>query len=419
MNISSLVLSEKELGGIFFSLFYLLFFSHFFGYIFNKFHLPRVIGEIFGGIILGPSGLGSISPTSYNSLFNSFPEQGKILSFFYWVGLVLLMLTAGFKFRKTPDTKDNNIIFNLIISSTILPILGGITYYYLYDFSPYIGSMGNNLSMSIIVSISIAITSIPVISKIFIDLYIIQSRFAKIVLATATLHDLILWVALDVAIKTSTKTNINIFLGALVSILFLGFSLLIGPSIFKYISKLKSNFLLKSSPIGYILIICLLMILITNFFGINIIFGTLMTGIIIGNLPSDKLQIAKDSIAGFSLAFFIPIYFSIVGLKINLSTSFDLKLFLSFLLISSLLEIGSVVMGLRLMKENWLTCLNFGFAMNTRGGPGIVIATMAYDFSIINEVFFVVLILVAIVTSIISGTWFKYVLKRGWPLYES
>ena len=143
-----------------------------------------------------------------------------------------------------------------------------------------------------------------------------------------------------------------------------------------------------------------------------------MAGIMVGSLVKGSFQVAKDAISNFSLAFFIPIYFAIVGLKLNLLASFDLKLFLAFLFISSLLEIGSVVLGLRLARKSLLTCINFGFAMNTRGGPGIVIASLAYEFSIINETFFVVLILVAIATSVISGAWFRFILRQGWPLYN-
>jgi Kef-type K+ transport system membrane component KefB len=418
MSLSNIVLNEIELGRIFLSILILLISAHLFGYVFNKISLPRVVGEIFGGVIIGPSGLGNISPDSYNHLFNFFPEEGKILSFIYWVGLVLLMLTAGFKFNKASYFQDRKLIFNLLISSTILPILGGVLYFYLYDFTAYKGISGNNLSLSIVVCISIAITSIPVISKIFIDLGIMDSRFAKIVLATATLHDLILWVALDVALKTSPKDNFDIFLGGITTILFLMFSLFIGQPLIHYLNNFKVEKLSTTSSLSYILIICLLMIIMTNYLGINIIFGALMAGIMVGALIKENFKIAKDAIANFSLAFFIPIYFAIVGLKINLLASFDLKLFLAFLFISSLLEIGSVVLGLWLVRKDLLTCFNFGFAMNTRGGPGIVIASLAYEFSIINETFFVVLILVAIATSVISGAWFRFILRQGWPLYS-
>lgn len=417
MEVTKIFLNEANLGHIFLAILTLLFFAHLFGHVFSKLHLPRVIGEICGGLFLGPSGLGMISPEIYNTLFNSFPEQGKILSLLYWVGLVLLMLIAGFKVNHSPGFKDQKLVANLVISATLFPILGGILYYHLYDFTPYQGKASSDLSMAIIVCISIAVTSIPVISKMFIDLGIIHSRFAKIVLATSTIQDLILWVALGIAIKTASQAETPIYSVALISFAFLGGSLVIGPYLANFMSQLNGNFLLASSPIGYILGICFFMAIFANLLGVNIAFGGLMAGIIISTLPKDTFQAARDSISEFSLAFFIPIYFAIVGLKINLPAYFDMNLFVTFLFISSLLETGSVFLALMIMKMSWLTSLNFGLAMNTRGGPGIVIASIAYEFSIINEAFFVVLILAAIITSLASGIWFKFVLNRGWPLY--
>jgi Kef-type K+ transport system membrane component KefB len=57
--------------------------------------------------------------------------------------------------------------------------------------------------------------------------------------------------------------------------------------------------------------------------------------------------------------------------------------------------------------------------MNARGGPGIVLATVAFDLGIINQTFFVTLVLMAIVTSLLAGYWFKFILSKGWPLLKS
>jgi hypothetical protein len=56
--------------------------------------------------------------------------------------------------------------------------------------------------------------------------------------------------------------------------------------------------------------------------------------------------------------------------------------------------------------------------MNTRGGPGIVLATIAYDLGIISATFFVTLALIAIFTSLLAGTWFKFILARGYELLK-
>ena len=54
-----------ELTRFFFAVILLLLFSHTFGFLLNKLKLPRVIGEIFGGLLLGPTALGYFSPNAY------------------------------------------------------------------------------------------------------------------------------------------------------------------------------------------------------------------------------------------------------------------------------------------------------------------------------------------------------------------
>lgn len=56
--------------------------------------------------------------------------------------------------------------------------------------------------------------------------------------------------------------------------------------------------------------------------------------------------------------------------------------------------------------------------MVTKGGPGIVLATVAYELGIINETFFVTLVLIAIITSLLAGAWFRFVLTRGYELLK-
>jgi Kef-type K+ transport system membrane component KefB len=87
-----------------------------------------------------------------------------------------------------------------------------------------------------------------------------------------------------------------------------------------------------------------------------------------------------------------------------------------FFLISSFLEIISVFLSMKIMKKDSLSSLNFGIAMNTRGGPGIVVASIALECGIINEKLFVALILTAITTSLLTGTWFKFIIDRKLPL---
>ena len=55
-------------------------------------------------------------------------------------------------------------------------------------------------------------------------------------------------------------------------------------------------------------------------------------------------------------------------------------------------------------------------AMNARGGPGIVLSTVAFSAGIINQAFFGVLVMLALVTSWLAGSWLRFVLKKGWRI---
>jgi hypothetical protein len=63
--------------------------------------------------------------------------------------------------------------------------------------------------------------------------------------------------------------------------------------------------------------------------------------------------------------------------------------------------------------------VNLALATNARGGPGIVLASVAYDAGIINATFYTTLVLVAVLTSQLAGAWLEFVLRKGWPLLSS
>lgn len=423
MGVAELInLNNLELSRIFLAIVLLLVSAHTFGYLFHRLSLPKVIGEIFGGLILGPTFLGYFFPQVHNWIFNAFDAEGKLLSFIYWFGLVLLMFISGFEIQKSFNNEDRKLISVIMLGSTVVPFLAGWLAPFFYDFTPYLGSKSNLAALTIIIAITVAITSIPVISKIFIDLGIIQTRFAKIILATATLHDILLWVAMAIAtglVSTNSLSGSKIITTVMITVGFFGFALFVIPQLIKFSNGSKYNLILKSSPSGYVLLICFLISVVANILEVNIVFGAFLAGVVIGLMPHDRFSKEKEHIKDISLAFFIPIYFAIVGLKIDLIYHFDLLFFLGFLLFATTFAAIGTLTALKLAKEDWLSSFNITVAMNARGGPGIVLATIAFDLGIINQTFFVTLVLIAIVTSLMAGYWFKYVLSKGWPLLRS
>jgi Kef-type K+ transport system membrane component KefB len=79
-------------------------------------------------------------------------------------------------------------------------------------------------------------------------------------------------------------------------------------------------------------------------------------------------------------------------------------------------KLASVTLGAKLAGFGRLDAWNLAVATNARGGPGIVLASVAYDAGIINAAFYTTLVLVAVLTSQAAGVWLEYVLRKGWPL---
>lgn len=420
MNTANITLSEVELTRFLFAIAALLISAHTFGYVFNKLKLPKVIGEILGGLLLGPTVLGAIAPELYTWLFNAFELEGKLISIVYWLGLVLLMFVSGFEIQMSLGKDDKRTVVALLIGST-LPFFAAWLVPLFYDFSPYLGTKQNMMALQIVVGVAVAVTSIPVISKIFIDLNIINTRFARIVLTTATIHDVLLWVALAIAtglVSAGSFSISKIISTVMITFTFLGVAMMFMPRLMLALTSLRYNLLIKSSRSGYVLSVCFLFAGVASLLNVNVIFGAFLAGVVIGFMPT-RFSKAKTHIREIGLAFFIPIYFAIVGLKLDLIHRLDIKFLLFFLFFTTLFETAGTLIASKLMKKDWLTSFNFAIAMNTRGGPGIVLATIAFDLGIINETFFVTLVLIAILTSLLAGAWFRYVLSKGYELLRS
>jgi Kef-type K+ transport system membrane component KefB len=395
--------------------------AHFFGHWFERLGLPRVIGEISAGIVLGPSVLGSLSWGPYDFfLFDEFVGHKVLLNAFYWLGLCMLMFTSGFHIqRRLPPDERRDVGLLVIVTSTVPFALG----WWAVSFIPvdhFMQHTGNLLSFKVVFAVSVTVTSIPVISKIFVDLGLMQTKFAKVVVATATFHDIVLWTAIAVAttVQNSGDVHVGKLAGAVVvCLVFIAFFLVVGPRLIDLIIRIAPRFA-HVYPVGYLLIVCLALAALASYIDVGAVFGALIAGMLFGSLTQREFQEARETIRIFSMSFFVPVYFAMVGLQINFAGSIDLPLTAEYFVFSSAVIILTVWPAMRIAGHSGVAAWNFSVAMTTRGGPGIVLASLAYSIGIINQTFFVTLILTALVTSLLCGVWFRFVIDRRLELYE-
>lgn len=411
-------LSAAELTRLFVAVSALLAFAYLFGSLFQRLRMPRVVGEIFGGLLLGPTVFGILVPGPFKALF---VDQGKLLAVVYWFGLLLLMFISGFEVRTKFDRRDRRTVVALVVGSTVIPFLFGWYITSFFDLKKMIGPAGNLLALKLIVSVAMAVTSIPVISKMFLDLGIMKTRFAKIVLSAATIHDVVLWIFVTIATGLVTASHLSV--GGMakhvgLTIALFAAALLLVPRLVSYLSQSRPLLLARMYEMGSTVFTLMLFVALTSYLEINTIFGAFLAGIVIGYLNHPTLEEVKSSIKRFSLAFFIPLYFAIVGVKLDIIGHFDLRFFLMFFAFATGVQVFAVVLTAKLLRYDWLSSLNLALAMNERGGPGIVLATLAFEIGVINTGFFVTLVINAILTSMLGGIWLRYVLSKNWLLLE-
>ncbi|WP_026962785.1 cation:proton antiporter [Alicyclobacillus herbarius] len=392
------------------------------GYVAEKLAVPRVIGEVAGGLLLGPTCLGFLFPQAFHWLFLGFSSESDLFGLVYQLGMILLLYTAGLKFQSRFAKTDVKIGIAIIIGSTVIPFIVGWLSTYLFNPAQFLGPAHNVIALKIVVAISIAVTSIPVIAKIFSDLGIMHSRFAKIVVAIAGVHDLILWVALAIAsgMVSAGTGHIDpwtVSKSLIITFAFLAVCIVVVPWGLRRITSKRANFLFRASFLGYFLVILFALADIAGYLKVDVMYGALLAGIATKfALPESLYKRLETGISGISFAFFIPLYFAIVGLQLNLAKHFSVGFFILYLIFATIVQSVVVYVTCRLVKTDKRTSFNFAAAMNARGGPGIVLSSVAFSLGIINQDFFAILVMLALMTSWMAGSWLRYVLRKGWPL---
>lgn len=427
------MMTTEEIGALALALGIFITLVHSLGYIAEKLKQPKLIGEILAGALLGPHFLGAYFPEISNNILGdmSLPTNkiSIILNFIYWIGLFLLMFISGTETRKLLGKENQKETAWMLGVGTPTPFLI-IMFLGLSSLIPLhhiTGTAGQEMSALLILAIAVSVTSIPVISRIFYDLGILQTRFASLILGAAVLEDIILWAVLAVAtslVQTSQLAQ-NLILQEItqhvgVTLLYMLTGLFIAPLLLKRLNQLKFNILLKASSRGYVLVVLFLYIALASAMGVNLVFAAFLAGFgLIGGIKgSERERFAEplDTIAKIAFAFFTPVYFALVGLKLSLGDDLSLPMIVIFLFGSSTLSLLANGMAARLAGFRKRDIINLAVTTNARGGPGIVLASVAYEAGIINAAFYTTLVITAIVTSQMAGAWLRFVLSKGWPL---
>lgn len=397
-----MTLSAQEISITFLALFLLLLSSFIFGKLFEMIKAPKVVGEIIGGMVFGGSFLGLLFPKFTDAVFNCYPQEGKVLNIFYQLGLIFLMFSSGFNTSINVTKKNVKQYGMLFFGATVIPMGLGVFFIDLFE-KDFIGTANNSVSFGIVFLISAAITSIPVISKIFFDIDMMNTNFSNMVLTVSTIQDLCLWIMLNMAISIAQTGTFNATTFVITTVITIG--LLVAAKVLDGLFK-RLNISISKNVISLSCLVLLACVYLLSLLNINIMYSAFVAGYIMKSVV-DKDNKEIKAVKDFSFAFFIPVYFALVGINLDVIHNFSVKRFLLFFVIAFGLEFVGTSGLMLFSKFKKITVVSLGITMNARGGPGIVLATTAYAYDIINIEFFTVLIITTMLSSAIAGYWLR------------
>jgi Kef-type K+ transport system membrane component KefB len=414
-----------EVGSICLALAVIVGSANLIGHLFVRLHQPRIVGEILAGVLFGSAILGRVVPSVGALLGAEGTSTASVLSFLYNLGLLLLMFVSGSAARRVLASENRRPTAWLLAIGTTLPFFLGLGLASFLSLGSLSGPSGSEASIALVFAIAVSVTSIPVISHIFNSLGIINTRFASVVLGVAVLEDLMLWVALALAtaIAAATASGVvtdEISIHVSYTIGFLAVGLAVMPRVLRLASRARWNVLAQASPVAWVITVMLLYVAVAGLLDVTLVFAAFLAGFgIVGGIKGaerDRFREPLDLISRFSFATLIPVYTFLIGYQLDFTGRFSLTMLAAFLIGSSLIQLVAVGSASWLAGFRGLDIINLALTSNARGGPGIVLASVAFDAGIINAAFFTTLVVTAIVTSQVAGWWLGFVLRKGWPL---
>ncbi len=379
-----------------------------FGQLMRRFKQPAVLGEMIGGIFLGPTIFGMLAPTLYNWLFNSSASVVVVRDASIKMGMLFFLFIAGLEIDLSDLQRLGKRAALIGLVGTLLPIAAGVALVYLLP-APFWGPLaGRHLfAFSLFIGMNLANSANPVIARVLMDLGLLKSEIGSTIMTATIVDDLVNWTLFAIVLSEISPTSSSIQ-GLPVTILtvMVFFVLVLGLGRWLGVRGLRWVRGRVGWPSGFIAVTSLAILIagsMSEALGIHAFLGAFLLGVALGGHDRERNE-AHEVIAHFVMSFFVPIYFVSMGMSTNFITNFDGLLVAIILVVACVSKVGAVALGARMAgmkvdREVWA----IAFGLNARGATGIILAGVGLANHLIDERIFVAIVIMALVTSLMSA----------------
>jgi Kef-type K+ transport system membrane component KefB len=374
-----------------------------FGLAAKKIGQPPVIGEIIAGILLGP--------TLFNGWITSHLFPVTIippLTALADIGLLLFMFVVGYEVDLMLVKGREKVAGGVALGSIILPLVLGV------GLGIWLAGRvhaANHTTFVLFFGVAMSITAFPVLARILTDRGLHRTRIGGLALAAASVDDLLAWILLAVVVAIASSSGghaIRLAYAPLYAALLI---FVVRPLLRRLVEVYQKQGKLTANVLGSILILLLLSGWATDYMGVKYIFGAFIFGIIMPrNVPALRLAIL-DRLEQVTLLLFLPVFFVIAGIGVNLSTVGWSGLgYLGLIMVVAVVgKFGGAYYGARLTGVRRRQAGALASLMNTRGLTELVILTIGLSLGILNQELYSLMVVMAIVTTAMAGPLLRYI----------
>jgi len=392
---------------------FILIVTRIFGGLAKKIGEPAVIGEVLGGIVIGPSLLGWVFPAV--SAFFFPPEVLPHISVIAQLGIIFYMFVVGLEFDLS--VLKNNAHSTLLIShvSIIFPlllgfVLGAFTY---TDFAP---AGVQPLHFALFVGISLSITAFPVLARILTDKGLDKSPLGKMALACAAIDDVTAWCLLAVCLSLMQEKLSQGLLTLGLTVGYILFMLkILRPLLIKWVQKLEVKGELSTNALAFFFVALFLSALVTEAIGIHAIFGAFLLGVVLPHNSRVKKELTHYT-ENLSKVVFLPAFFVFTGLRTEIAlinSPQDWFWCAIIIFIATLGKFGGATLAAKYSGYSFRDSAAIGILMNTRGLVELVVLNIGLDLGVLSPRLFTMLVMMALVTTFLTSPMLNLILSSG------
>ena len=370
----------------------------------RKLGQPRVIGEIIGGILIGPSVFGRFAPHFSPEVFpQSSLAQLEILS---TVGLVLFLFLIGMELDYTQLYRQRATAIAAGGISIVLPFAMAalLAHPLRVRFAPH--GIGN-VPFVLFLGIAMSITAFPVLARIIEERNLQATPLGTTAILCAALQDLIAWSLLAIALalvgEAGGPSSLPLRLLGLAVYLFIMLGI-IRPLAARLVLR-RHNPELSLELLGLVVAGILLSAAATDKIGVHPLFGAFLAGVCFPRIEHWQIAI-RERLDMLVSVLLLPLFFALTGMR----TRFDLLndsamwIWAGIVLAAAVFgKLGGAAIAARWTGQSWRDAIALGALLNTRGLVELIVLNIAYNVGAFTPTLFTMMVVMALVTTMCTA----------------